>query len=102
MRVVQQTGEIHGFLTVRARARELLIGPCLATADAGPLLLADAWHRKAGEQIAIDIPTGNRSVVRLAEEKGLTIQRYLVRMCRGETLDERVQQIWASSGPEKG
>jgi GNAT superfamily N-acetyltransferase len=102
MRVVQQAGEIQGFVTVRPRARELLIGPCLATPQAGPLLLADAWHRQAGEQIAIDVPTGNQSVVRLAEAKGLTIQRYLVRMCCGEVLDERVQQIWASSGPEKG
>jgi hypothetical protein len=33
---------------------------------------------------------------------GLTPQRELVRMCRGESVLERVDCLWASSGPEKG
>ena len=38
----------------------------------------------------------------LAAAWGLTVQRHLLRMVRGRPLRERVEQLWTSSGPEKG
>ena len=37
-----------------------------------------------------------------AEARGLTVQRHLTRMCRGELVVEDLDLLWASSGPEKG
>ncbi len=102
LRVVEQEGEVEGFLTVRHGSRALQIGPCIATSAAGALLLADAWHRYAGQRVYIDIPTGNAAAVALARKQGLAVQRPLVRMCRGEAIGERITGVWASSGPEKG
>jgi GNAT superfamily N-acetyltransferase len=102
LRVVERGGETLGFLTVRPGTRALLIGPCLATAEAGPLLFADAWHRYAGRPVFIDIPTGNRPAVERAQAQGLAVQRHLLRMCRGPEVVERTQELWASSGPELG
>ena len=33
---------------------------------------------------------------------GLTVQRPFLRMCRGASVRERGDQLWASSGPEQG
>ncbi len=45
---------------------------------------------------------GSLQEVRRAEAQHLTVQRHLLRMCRGELVQERVEGLWASSGPEKG
>jgi GNAT superfamily N-acetyltransferase len=71
-------------------------------AEAGPLLLADACRRHAGEAVFLDIPEDNRPATALAAEWGLTVQRHLLRMVRGVPIREDVGQLWASSGPEKG
>jgi hypothetical protein len=101
-RVVRRNGELLGFMAVRSRARQLLLGPCLATAEAGPLLMADALHRLAGQEVVIDIPMSHEPATRLAVERGLTVQRRLLRMGRGVPVGEQVPLLWASSGPEKG
>ena len=89
------------YLTARRGARALFLGPCLATAEAGPLLLADAWQRHAGKEVILDIPASSAAAA-WVRQRGLCEQRQLLRMCRGEVVEECVPQLWASSGPEKG
>jgi GNAT superfamily N-acetyltransferase len=101
-RVVHRDGTVVGCLSARRGARAIQVGPCLATAGAGPLLFADAWQRFPRQPIFIDIPVGNTAAVSLAEAKGLTVQRHLLRMGRGPTVHEHIDELWASSGPEKG
>lgn len=94
--------ELLGFTAARAGSRAWQIGPCLATAEAGPLLLADALARRVGQRVFVDVPTENRASVAIATEAVLVPQRPLYRMCRGPKPHERVEQLWASFGPEKG
>jgi len=101
LRVVRRGGAVVGYLTARRGARALFLGPCLATAEAGPLLLADAWQRHAGKTAFLDIPAGHVAAT-WVRQHGLSEQRELLRMCRGEAVEESVRQLWASSGPEKG
>lgn len=100
--VVRRADAIAGYLTVRSGSRALQIGPCLADAQAGPLLFAHAFRQYAGQPAFLDIPNRNKLAVQAAEAIGLKVQRTLLRMCRGEVVRERVGEIWASSGPEKG
>jgi GNAT superfamily N-acetyltransferase len=102
MRQVRLDGKLHGFATARSGARAWQIGPCLADSTAAPLLFADVCHRLAGQQVFLDIPLANRPAVALAEQRGLNIQRHLLRMGRGPTIQERIDALWATSGPEKG
>ncbi len=102
LRVVRDGGALRGFLTARPGTHALQLGPCIADGDAGPSLLRDAAERHAGQEIAIDIPEANEPAIRLAEALGLEVQRELTRMCRGQPLCERIEHLWASSGPEKG
>jgi GNAT superfamily N-acetyltransferase len=91
-----------GFRAMRPGAHAIQLGPCIATAAAGPLLFADAWHRHAGQRVFIDIPIANEAACRLAAGQGLVVQRQLTRMCRGAPRCEKMDWLWASSGPEKG
>jgi GNAT superfamily N-acetyltransferase len=102
VRVVRNGGDIVGYMTVRPGVNALQVGPCMGTSEAGPMLLADAWQRYAGQRVFVDIPTGNTIAVRLAEQMGLKVQRPLVRMCRGPAIAEDCTRLWASSGPELG
>jgi GNAT superfamily N-acetyltransferase len=102
VRVVQRGTQIQGYLTIRPGSHALQIGPCLATALAGPALLLDAAQRFAGRYVYIDIPTDNVPARAVAETMGLRVQRHLLRMGRGEPVREDIAHLWASSGPEKG
>jgi len=96
-------GAVEGFVTERIGANAVQVGPCLArTEEAGRRLLADARHRHAGRPVFIDVAVDNRAAVRAVTELGLTVQRPLLRMGRGEPIIEDVPSLWASSGPEKG
>ena len=101
-RVVRQGDKLAGYLTVRPGCNALQIGPCMASAESGPLLLADAAARYAGRSVFIDIPQQNRAAASFAEQAGLTVQRPLVRMTRGPRINEDMSRLWASSGPELG
>jgi GNAT superfamily N-acetyltransferase len=101
-RVVERDGILEGYLLARPGARARFVGPCIARGDAGPLLLADAWHRYAGEPVFVDVPDGNTAAVAQARAAGLTPQRTLTRMSRGVRVEERVAELWASAGPETG
>jgi GNAT superfamily N-acetyltransferase len=102
VRLFAQGGQVHGYVAARLGARAVHIGPCLGAPLAAGLLLADACHRFGGRAVYLDIPTGNGPAVQMAEALGLTVQRPLLRMSRGEPVAERVKDLWASSGPEKG
>jgi GNAT superfamily N-acetyltransferase len=102
VRMVRRGGRCLGFLTARPGTRALQIGPCIGDPDVGPPLFADAWNRYAGEYVFVDIPIGNTRAVELVAAHGLTVQRHLLRMCRGEVIVERIEELWASSGPAKG
>jgi hypothetical protein len=91
-----------GYLAGRPGTKAFQIGPCLATAEAGKVLLSAALQRHAGKHVFIDVPDDNTSAVQFVEKAGLKAQRQLWRMRRGEPLTERIENIWASSGPEKG
>jgi ribosomal protein S18 acetylase RimI-like enzyme len=102
IRVARSGQNIRGFVTARPGTNAVQIGPCIAEPDAGAALIADAFHRHAGRRVFVDVPLQNQAAVTLAEESGLTVQRQLMRMCRGPPIPEKVDQLWASSGPEKG
>jgi hypothetical protein len=101
-RVAEETGEIAGYLASRPGANAWQVGPCLAGPGAGPALLADAWRRHAGQRVFVDVPADHAAAVSEAEAQGLTVQRSLLRMVRGDAAGEDVGRLWASSGPEKG
>jgi GNAT superfamily N-acetyltransferase len=101
-RCVHGRGIVGGFLLARPGARAVQVGPCVASAAAGPVLLGDACNRYGGRRVFADIPVDNAAAAGLAEAEGLTLQRLLVRMCRGRDVLERVPELWASSGPEMG
>ncbi len=94
--------EIEGFIITRPGANAIQIGPCVAATDAGSALLSDALNRCAAEPVFIDIPLDNANAAKIAESSGLSIQRYFMRMRRGERIKDNIKAIWSSSGPEKG
>ena len=102
IRVVRSAESIVGFQAARPGTRAWQIGPCLGRHGVGGILLADALNRFAGTRIFVDIPVQNQAGVTLAKRSGLTVQRHLIRMCRGQPVAERTDHIWASSGPELG
>jgi ribosomal protein S18 acetylase RimI-like enzyme len=101
-RVVEDEGRLLGYAVARPGKIAVQIGPCVSIPEAAPLLLADAWRRHAGQYVHVDIPVVNKPAVRLAESRGLTVQRHLTRMCRGVPVREQTDHLWASSGPELG
>lgn len=94
--------DVQGFVAARPGSRAWQIGPCLATTDAGMLLLADAVRRHAGQRVFMDVPADNRAALAAVQTAGLVSQRPLYRMGRGLTVRENVAQVWSSFGPEKG
>ncbi len=104
LRVVRRRGrrELAGFLLSRAGRLARMIGPVMALGPAGSVLLADAWRQYAGQPVIADIPISHRAACQSAEHIGLTVQRPLLRMCRGPAVREPFNTVWASSGPETG
>jgi len=102
LRTLRREGKIEGYLTMRPGANAVQIGPCIALKDAGLALLCDALGRCAGKYVFIDIPYNNAGAVKIAESSGLEIQRCFTRMYRGERVNDKLEALWASSGPEKG
>jgi GNAT superfamily N-acetyltransferase len=100
--VVRDGGRPIGFLAARPGRLAVHLGPGIASPIAGPHLFADAWRRHAGRRVFLDVPEPNEPAAQLTEAQGLTVQRHLTRMTRGVPMVERVEWLWASSGPEKG
>jgi hypothetical protein len=92
-----------GYLMNRPGTRATQIGPAAALDDAtGLALFRNASQRLAGQSVFIDIPLNNAPAIAWAAATGLTVQRTFLRMRRGPAIADHPQQIWASSGPEKG
>lgn len=99
----ERNERLIGVRMARRGRAATLIGPCLALEPAaGEYLLSEALARFAGEPVFVDIPREHCAARRLADSAGLAVQRPLARMTRGPRVVERVEAIWASSGPEKG
>ena len=94
--------EFLGYVAMRAGSRAWQIGPCIAKPVAAAKLLTAACGRCCGQPGFIDIPMANQAATSLAESLGLTVQRQLLRMHRGAPVPERIEDLWASSGPEMG
>jgi GNAT superfamily N-acetyltransferase len=101
-RVLHAAGKLEGFITVRPGANATQIGPCVASAQAGPILLAEALNRCAGQAVFVDVPCDHVRAVTTLEAGGLKPQRYFMRMYRGERILDHVEGLWASAGPETG
>jgi GNAT superfamily N-acetyltransferase len=102
LRIMRREGGIEGYVTVRPGANAVQIGPCVAATGAGPGLLCDALGRCEGKRVLVDMPLDNSDAVKIAESSGLKIRRRFTRMCRGERVYDKVESLWAGSGPEKG
>lgn len=103
IRVAEVDGQIAGFVTVRFGSDAIQLGPCIAeTSASGQSLLMDALNRYAGSRVYWDLPSSHSAAIALSQSAGLTPQRQLTRMCRGENVNDDVAKLWASSGPELG
>jgi GNAT superfamily N-acetyltransferase len=102
LQVAIEAGEIAGFLLSRPGSQARRIGPCLASEQAAPLLLGHVRRRYATEKITMDIPVDNAAAMALAASWGLNMTGLLTRMGRGSQVNEDLQKLWASAGPEKG
>jgi GNAT superfamily N-acetyltransferase len=102
--IAGREGKVRGFVMTRPGSNATQIGPCIADDQAGPGLLIQPFveyvHRESA--VYIDIPVSHTIAAEVACEFGLGIQRQLLRMRRGSSTNERVEQLWASSGPELG
>lgn len=101
-RLAMRGEQLLGFVAARDGSWAWQIGPCLATAEAGPVLLVDALTRRAGQRVFLDVPADNSIAVATVREVALVPQRPLYRMCRGPKPLEQVEYLWTSFGPEKG
>jgi GNAT superfamily N-acetyltransferase len=101
-KVIRTSGGVAGFCSGRPGTKACQIGPCIAIESAAVPLLDAARHQYAGQPVFLDIPVDNHAAVHWAENAGLTIQRPLVRMHRGHSHVDRIESLWASSGPEMG
>ena len=102
-RVFTEAGKITGCLTLRPGSRATQIGPAAALSpEAGAALADEALRQCGGRTVFIDIPVDNRPATQWARSHGLTRQRDLTRMHRGQPVDDHPDRLWASSGPEKG
>jgi len=102
VRVLHRGCTLEGFVTMRRGKNAIQIGPCVATPQTGPMLLDEALDRCAGKRVLMDVPCGNARAVETVEANGLKARRHFMRMHRGEPIVDRVEALWASSGPEKG
>ena len=103
LRTARDGDKLLGYITDRPGDNAHMLGPSVAlTTAAGDALLLDAFARHAGKKVYIDLPVATDPATELAELIGLTIERPLYRMTRGQPVCEQVQHLWASSGPEMG
>jgi GNAT superfamily N-acetyltransferase len=100
--IVAPEGAIDGYLMARPGAIATQVGPCIARSSAGAVLLADALARYRGRPVIVDVPAGNEAARGIVAAAGLVPRRELLRMVRGDRVEDHPAMIWASSGPELG
>jgi GNAT superfamily N-acetyltransferase len=103
MRVSAGNEGIRGYMSLRPGSRATQIGPVVALdARAGRVLCDAAACLCAGQPVFVDIPSENHPATEWAESTGLSVQRPLTRMRRGEPVLDQPMQLWGGFGPEKG
>ena len=102
VRIVNRQGKPEGFIAMRPGANAVQIGPCIASAQAGPVLLTDALGRCAGRRVLLDVPSDHIRAVQTLKASGLKAQRHFMRMRRGRPVHDHVEGLWAGAGPEMG
>lgn len=101
--VIETRDSIDGYMMLRPGANATQIGPAAARSEKAGRLLGDwALNQCVDHPVFIDVPLGNSPALDWARQRALTEQRRFTRMCRGQSVDEDVTLLWASSGPEKG
>jgi hypothetical protein len=65
------------------------------------MLIENALSSCVGNVI-IDAPLGNHLAVNKATSLELIPNRRFIRMCRGRPIEEQIDKLWCSSGPEMG
>ncbi|MEX0936821.1 MAG: GNAT family N-acetyltransferase [Pirellulales bacterium] len=106
--VAEKGDRLCGYALSRGGALATQIGPCIATdAEAGWALLQSALARHEGTPVFVDLPEGNAAAARVVQAAGLAPRRELVRMqlaidAAEAERHERIDWLWASSGPEAG
>jgi GNAT superfamily N-acetyltransferase len=103
MRVAAGPEGLAGYASWRDGSRARYIGPVMALSAETGRELADAMLAAcAGRLVFVDVPCQNGPATRWATSCGFSVQRPFVRMVRGEAVADRVDCLWASSGPETG
>lgn len=88
---------------VRSGSLATFIGPCIASySAAGRRILSSLLSQLAGREVFLDVPQSHGEAREVLRAAGLEPSRELLRMCHGRQVRERVDCLWASSGPEKG
>ena len=103
MRVVCLPSGLAGYATFRPGSLAAQIGPAVATGPEAGVALGDAMLQSCvGRRVFIDVPADNAPATAWAKSRGLTPQRQLTRMRRGQPVHDFPSLLWASSGPENG
>lgn len=94
---------ISGYALWRPGSHALTLGPAVAQSPPDGIALMDGVLAACrGQPVFVDVPLNNRPAMDWAHARGLDVQRRLMRMHLGIPVNDRTDQIWASSGPEKG
>ena len=94
---------VTGYAMWRPGRRASQIGPAVAVSpQIGIALLDQVLQRCPVGPVFADMPTDNAAAMQWATSLGFTVQREFTRMYRGTRIADFPEQIWASSGPEKG
>ena len=102
--VVEEAGEIAGYVLGRAGARAHYLGPWIATSGkAAKALLREFLGRVAGEAVYVDVCLRNPDGRALVEQHGFAFQRPLTRMFRGPNRHPGApERVCGIAGPELG
>lgn len=96
-------GGVTGYAGCRKGINAIQLGPAIASfSGSGHRLLDQIVSHFPGKLMYMDIPSQNTQALRWATTNGFTEQRRFIRMYRGAKIVDSPEQIWATSGPEKG
>ncbi|MDB5339402.1 MAG: putative acyltransferase [Planctomycetaceae bacterium] len=95
-------GQVTSFLTRRPGRLSTQIGPGIGSREECSQLLEGELVAALGRPVIVDIPIDRGDLNAVAERAGLTVQRTLLRMYRGESVVENASLFQISSGAELG
>ena len=100
--VTGSNGLVASFLTRRPGRLSTQIGPGIGSRESCQWLLWRELEAYRGQPVIIDIPVDRTDLNLIAQQAGLTVQRTLLRMYRGESILENPELFQISSGAELG